>query len=151
MAPKSEQEDCYSTMDNPFNDGKCDPLGRLWAGRSLSLWLKSFLVNLFSVLKFFWSTLMVWLMQFGKEASKLPINFTVYGQKKIIIILEHQVRIELEFWWNFANCYYRPKNPRRFSKLKRASQDANKFEQRNVKLSHYITVFLWFYKDSRIE
>jgi hypothetical protein len=36
-------------------------------------------------------------MQFGKEASKLPINFTVYGQKKIIIILEHQVRIELEF------------------------------------------------------
>ena len=42
--------------NNRFNDGKCDPLGRLWAGRSLSLWLKSFLVNLFSVLKFFWST-----------------------------------------------------------------------------------------------
>ena len=39
--------------NNRFNDGKCDPMGRLWAGRSLSLWLKSFLVNHFFVLKSF--------------------------------------------------------------------------------------------------
>ena len=27
--------------NNRFSDGKCDPLGPLWAGKSLSLWLES--------------------------------------------------------------------------------------------------------------
>ena len=69
----------------------------------------------------FWHTLQVGLMQFGKEASKLPINFTVYGQKN-----HHHPRApsanRIGILMKFRKLLLLAKNPGRFSKLKQASK-----------------------------